>query len=105
MNDRGMIKWAPFSAVIPGNYLVNQIEEKKRKIAKPCLDDDKKLEIEERIIDAYNNKDTIKLKLYRDGRLYIKEGKVIHLDAINKKIIMTDNYQLFFSQIIDIYNV
>ena len=102
MSDRGMMKWAPFSAVVPGNYLVNQIEAMKRKIIKPCLDEDKKEEIERLIIEAYNNKDTIKLKLYRDGRLYIKEGKIAHLDAINKKIVLGDNYQLFFSQIIDV---
>lgn len=102
MSNRGMIKWAPFSAVVPGNYLVNQVEAKKRKITKPCLDEDKKMEIEAKIVEAYNNKDNIEIKLYRDGRLYIKEGKVIHLDAINKKVILSDNYQLFFSQIIDV---
>ena len=101
MNDRGMMKWAPFSAVIPGNVLVNEIEFKKKKIIKPCLDDDKKWEIENKIIEAYNNKDIVKLKIYRDGRLYMKEGKIIQLDGITKKIILSGNYKVFFNQIVD----
>jgi len=101
MNDRGMIKWAPFSAVIPGTSLVREIELKRQRIKKPCLDEDKVMEIEKDILEAYNNQDNVKLKIYRDGRLYVKEGKIIHLDGISKIIVMSGNYKVFFSQIID----
>ena len=57
MNDRGMIKWAPFSAVVPGTYLVREIELEKHRIKKPCLDEDKVTEIEKSILEAYNNHD------------------------------------------------
>ena len=101
MNDRGMIKWAPFSAVVPGTYLVREIELEKHRIKKPCLDEDKVTEIEKSILEAYNNHDNVKLKIYRDGRLYIKEGKILHLDGITKTITMSGNYKVFFGQIID----
>ena len=35
-----MIKWAPFSAVAPGAYMVNEVLSKKNKVKMPILSED-----------------------------------------------------------------
>ena len=101
--SRGMIKWQPFSAVVPGNVLVNDIMRKKNIIKMPILTDDKILELEEKILLSFENQDPIKIKLYRNGKLFMKEGIVHNIDKLTKKIMLKDGYSLFFTQIIEIY--
>lgn len=101
--SRGMIKWQPFSAVVPGNVLVNDILKKKNIVTMPCLTDDKLMELEEKILISLDNQSPIKIKLFRNGKLFMKEGIVHNIDKLTKKIMLKDGYSLFFSQIVEIY--
>ena len=95
-------KWNPFNAVAPGGFMVNEVLKEKNKIDMPILSDDQKMELQERIFEAYNNQDTIKIKYFRGGRLYITEGKVIKIDANAHKIVLIGGFSVFFSQIVEI---
>ncbi len=95
-------KWNPFNAVAPGGFMVNEVLKEKNKIDMPILSDDQKMELQERIFEAYNNQDTIKIKYFRGGRLYITEGKVIKIDANAHKIVLNGGFSVFFSQIVEI---
>lgn len=101
--SRGMIKWQPFSAVVPGNVLVNDILKKKNIVTMPCLTDDKLMELEEKILISLDNQSPIKIKLFRNGRMFLKDGIVGNIDKLSKKITLNDGYSLFFSQIVEIY--
>lgn len=101
--SRGMIKWQPFSAVVPGNVLVNDILKKKNVVSMPCLTEDKLMELEEKILISLDNQSPIKIKLFRNGRMFLKDGIVGNIDKISKKITLNDGYSLFFSQIVEIY--
>ncbi len=95
-------KWNPFNAVAPGGYMVNEVLKEKYKIDMPILSDDQKMEIQEKILDAYNNQEIIKIKYFRAGKLYITEGKVEKIDVNNHKIVLNGGFAVFFSQIIEI---
>ena len=101
--SRGMIKWQPFSAVVPGNVLVNDILKKKNIVTMPCLTEDKLMELEEKILISLDNQSPIKIKLFRNGRMFLKDGIVGNIDKLSKKITLKDGYSLFFSQIVEIY--
>ena len=95
-------KWNPFNAVAPGGYMVNEVLKEKNKIEMPVLSDDQKMEIQEKIVDAYNNQEIIKIKYFRAGRLYITEGKIEKIDINSHKIVLNGGFAVFFSQIIEI---
>ena len=100
---RGMIKWQPFSAVAPTTTMVNDVLSKKNVVKMPVLTDDKLLELEEKLLASFENQISIQIKLFRNGRLYLKDGIVFNIDKLSKKITLKDGYSLFFSQIIEIY--
>jgi hypothetical protein len=101
--NRGMIKWAPFSAVTPGNSMVNDVLAKKNKVEMPILSDDQINEINNKITTAFRNKDVIKVKYYKAGKFYEKQGIITEIDTNNAKIVLNNDFSVFFSQIIKIY--
>lgn len=103
ITNRGMLKWQPFSAVVPSTRMINEVLNEKNKIKMPVLSDDQKQDIQEKIIEAYNNQDTINIKYYRDGRFYLREGKVTNINGNKHKIAINTNFWIFFSQIVEIY--
>lgn len=102
MSDRSKAKWAPFNSVVAGSEMVKDVLDKKYRVKMPILSDDQISEIEEKLICSFNNQAKIKIKYFRSGRYYLREGIVINIDVLGRKIALNDNYSLFFSQIIEI---
>lgn len=98
--DRGMIKWKPFNTILNSNDL-NEIDLNRNKIDKPIILEDKIKEINDILINAYNNHISIKIKYYNNGYLFYKKG---FIKNINKylKYILIDNIRIYFKNIIDI---
>lgn len=103
MNKRNLVKWQPFSAVIPGKYLVDKVMKDKNKIEMPILSDDQLKEIENKLIRALELQDTISLLYYKDGKLYRKVGKVKKIDVNKRKIFLSETFSVYFEQIIRIF--
>ncbi len=103
MNKRNLVKWQPFSAVIPGKYLVDKVMKDKNKIEMPILSDDQLKEIENKLIRAWELQDTISLLYYKDGKLYRKVGKVKKIDVNKRKIFLSETFFVYFEQIIRIF--
>ena len=95
-------KWNPFNAVAPGGMMVNEVLREKNKIDMPVLSEDQKMELQERILEAHNNQEIIKIKYFRGGKLYTTEGKVKKIDANARKIVLNGGLSVFFSQIVEI---
>ena len=100
--NRGMIKWAPFSAVAPGSYMVNEVLNKKNKVKMPILSEDQINDINDKTLNAFNNKEIIKIKFFREGKYYEKRGIIANIDLNCRKILLNDGFSVFFSQIIEI---
>ena len=54
MNDRGIVKWAPFNSVINGNQLLDEINYERNRISKPVLSEEQIADLEENIIKLNN---------------------------------------------------
>lgn len=102
MNNRNMVKWQPFSAVIPGSYVVNKIINSKNKIKKPELSDEQLKEIENLVIISYSNQESFHFRYFYNGKILIKYGFIKEINPISKKILLNDGTLLFFNQIINI---
>lgn len=101
--ERGMKKWQPFNSVCVGSLMVKDVLNKKMVVKMPVLDDDKLREIQEKILFAYNSKDIISVKFYKNGRYFLQKGIITQIDKNERKIVLNNDLSLFFAQIVDIY--
>ena len=101
-SNRGMVKWQPFSAIIPGNYLVNKILSTKNKIKKPELSEEQLKEIENFVLTSYTNQEPFHFYYFNNGKILSKYSFVKEINSISKKILLSDGTFLFFNQIIKI---
>ncbi len=100
--DRSKAKWAPFNAVAPGTAMISEVLKRKNVVKMPILSDDQIKEIEDKLINSFNNQVKITIKYFRSGRYYKRDGIVVNIDKLGRKIALNDEYNLFFSQIIEI---
>lgn len=101
-SNRNMVKWQPFSAVIPGSYIVNKITNDKNKVRKPELSEEQLKEIENLVIISYSNQEAFHFHYFCNGKMLIKYGFIKEINSISKKILLNDGTFLFFNQIISI---
>ena len=95
-------KWNPFNAVAPGGMMVKDIMSEKEKIEKPILSEDQMMNLQEKIVESYNNQEFIKIKYFNGGRMYFTEGIIVKIDADAHKIVLNSGFAVFFSQIVEI---
>lgn len=105
MTNRGMIKWQPFSAVIPGNKIIDNLLKEKYKIKMPELSEEQINEFERLIIESYTNQENILLIIFRNGHLFKKNCIVSNINNITSKITFYDGSFVYFNQIINIKKV
>ena len=99
MNDRGMKKWAPFDSLTNSKLMKEEISKKKQYIPMPSLSSDQLQVIEQNIIEAFYNKNDIKIYYYVNGKILNKIVKIIKLDYIKKNILLNDNTTIYYKQI------
>ncbi|MBO5475882.1 MAG: YolD-like family protein [Bacilli bacterium] len=102
MNDRGMVKWAPFNSVINGKEVLEEIKFEKSKVTKPILSEEQIRELEEKIIETYSGNILISIYFYKNGRIDILSGRITKLDPVNKIIIIDNKAKIYFNNIINI---
>ena len=100
--DRGMIKWQPFDSVVSGKKMVRDVLMQKAKISRPNLSEDQIAVIEEKLISAFYDRETITLEYYTQGKIIKINDKIKKIDSTYRKIYFNDK-TLLFSQIIKIY--
>lgn len=102
MNDRGIVKWAPFNSVINGNQLLDEINYERNRISKPILSEEQIADLEENIITAYSERSIINLYFYKNGCINIINGQITKLDPVNKIITINNKTRIYFNNIINI---
>lgn len=102
MNDRGMVKWAPFNSVINGKEVLEEIKFEKSKVTKPILSEEQIRELEEKIIETYSGNILISIYFYKNGCIDILSGRITKLDPVNKIIIIDNKAKIYFNNIINI---
>ena len=102
MSDRGMKKWAPFSSLIEQATCLKQMRYERNKIDKPVLSDDQMEKINY-VLQSYKRGQTVKIKFYNDGYLYVIETQIKRIDLENRCLILQEG-KLRFENLIDIDN-
>ena len=97
-----MTKWAPFNSVTDTGSMADDVNYHKNIISKPTLSEDQLYNIGLRLTESYHDQTVINIKLYRNGKLYLKKGLIKNIDPLKQEILLNDNYKLYFSQIIEI---
>ena len=95
----------PFNAVCDGTCLVDEIIYEKSKIRKPILSEDQLEKIESIIKEAYFNKDYIIIYYYINGTILNKKIKIKSIDYNKKQIILSDNTNIYYKQIVNVKNI
>ena len=98
-----MSKWNPFNAVASGDYMINDVVKEKNKVSMPILSEDQKLELQNKMFEAFYNQETINVKYSTAGKVYITEGIITNIDQNSHKIVLNGDFSVFFSQIIDFF--
>lgn len=102
--DRGIIKWQPFNSVTPSSSIINKIIKEKQKINKPILSEEQFENIQNSLLEAYNNEIQTNIEYYKNG-IILKESTIIKiLDLSHNRIILNTNKIIYFNQIIKITN-
>ena len=102
MNKRLEIKWQPFNAIISGNKVIKELEEKRNKQIMPILSDDEKWTLESKIKKAYHTHEKIEVLYFWENQFFTKLGFINSIDTFHSKIYFQDNTSLYFEQLIEI---
>ena len=105
IHDRGMIKWQPVDSLLSTKKVAKEIINEKSKVAMPTLSEDQLLNIEEKVLEAYYNGETIRLVYYRKGTYYTKTSLIKYIDKYKKQLILNDGSILYFKQIVKIEQI
>ncbi|MCK9236200.1 MAG: YolD-like family protein [Acholeplasmataceae bacterium] len=92
--DRGLIKWAPFDALVGYNELIKELRLKLGKQEKPLLSDDQFEELNRQLAFAYHHHLEITIEYYQNGYFKHLFGHIKTIDPINKKIILTSSEKI-----------
>ena len=105
IHDRGMVKWQPFDSLLSSKKVAKEIINEKSKVAMPTLSEDQLLNIEEKVLEAYYNGETVRLVYYRKGTYYTKNSLIKYIDKYKKQLILNDGSILYFKQIVKIEQI
>lgn len=90
--DRGIIKWAPFDALVGYASIINELKYRLGKKDKPILSVDQLEELNQKLNMAYHYQLEIEVEYYHDGYTKVSYGKIKRLDFVYKQIILS-NYE------------
>ncbi|MEN2766231.1 YolD-like family protein [Ornithinibacillus xuwenensis] len=89
VNDRGTIKWT--SLMLPEHVeLLKNIWKEDKKVRRPALDEQELEILNQFIIEAYQEKQTITINYYQDGQMHNTSGIIKKLDPLNHTILLNN---------------
>jgi hypothetical protein len=100
--DRGIIKWAPFDALVGYHSMLNDLKYRLGKKDRPSLSDDQYEELNHKLQLAYHQDFEIEIEFYRDGYLKTTFGKIRKIDWIQKIIVLSSFEKINAEDIIQI---
>ncbi|MDY0294319.1 MAG: YolD-like family protein [Acholeplasmataceae bacterium] len=101
-HDRGIIKWAPFDALVGYGAMIRELKLRLNRIEKPQLSDDQYDEMNQKLVLALHQDLEISISYYEDGFIRTTWGKIKKIDRVNQLIILTPLERIKAYNIIDI---
>lgn len=100
--DRGIIKWAPFDALVGYNEIIKNYEYERNKIEKPILLEDKLAELDYILTDVIKENLEVEIEYFEDGYIKRTVGFIKRIDILNKNITICNHLKLNTKNIINI---
>lgn len=100
--DRGIIKWAPFDALVGYQSILSELRYKLGKKDKPLLSDDQFEELNRKLNFVFHHQIEIEVLYYHDGYTKTSYGTIKRLDFIYKQIILSTYEKIASTSIIDL---
>ena len=91
-SDRGIIKWAPFDALVGFHAMIQDIQYQLGKSPKPLLCEDRLQEMNRHLTYAIQKQQDVFLVYYVDGYFKQVYGRIKKIDVVNSLLIL-DTYQ------------
>lgn len=102
--DRGIIKWAPFDALVGFKSSIGDMKMDRNKKPMKILSEDQLAEFNYLIRDAINNDYELVFDYYEDGYTKRVFGKILKVDQHNQLLILKNNIKLPLNIITNIIN-
>ncbi|PKK98215.1 MAG: hypothetical protein CVV57_08090 [Tenericutes bacterium HGW-Tenericutes-2] len=101
--DRGIIKWAPFDALVGYHSMIKELKYRLGKKEKPILSDDQYEEMNRKLQLALNQNLEIEIEYYTDGYMRSTFGRIKKIDWIYQIIILSTFEKIDAKNILEIY--
>jgi hypothetical protein len=89
VHDRGSIKWT--SLMLPEHVeLLKRIWSEDKKVIKPCLDEQELEVLNNRMLEAYFQKEVIQIEYYQDNQILEMRGLIKKLDPLHQMVLIKD---------------
>lgn len=99
--DRGIIKWAPFDALISYQEVLSAMRYERGKKEQPLLSDDQYETLDRTFHEAMHTHEALQITYYEDGYFKMMYGHLKTYDAIKKILIFCEGFHIKIGQIID----
>ncbi len=99
--DRGIIKWAPFDALISYQSVLNAMRYERGKKEQPTLLDDQYQMLNQIITQAMRHHDLVYVTYYEDGYFKTVCGDIKAYDCFKKILIFSEGFHIKISMIVD----
>jgi hypothetical protein len=102
--DRGIIKWAPFDALVGYSSMIKDLKYRLGRKDRPYLSDDQFEELNQKLNVAYQHQLEIEIEYYHDGYLKHTFGKIKKLDWINHVLVLSTFEKIRAEDVVQILN-
>jgi hypothetical protein len=87
--DRGIIKWAPFDALVGYQTILSELRYKLGKKDHPQLSDDQYEELNRKLNFVFHHKIDVTIEYFSDGYVKSSYGTIKKLDFIHRLIVLS----------------
>ncbi len=100
--DRGIIKWAPFDALVGHHSMIEELRHRLGKKEKPVLSDDQYDVLNRTLLEAIEQKCEIEATYYANGYLKTTFGFIKKIDWITKRITLSTYEKIYAYDLIEL---
>lgn len=100
--DRGIIKWAPFDALVGYHGLLNDLKEKMGRKERPVLSDDDYESLNRNLNLALEAHKITSIYYFKKGYIHQLYGYITKADFIKRRIIIDHQYIILADDLISI---
>lgn len=101
--DRGIIKWAPFDALVGYHSMLQELKHRLGKKERPTLSDDQMEAMDRSLQVAFQTQAEIEIEYHHDGYTKVTFGSIKRIDHIHRVIVLSTLEKVRADDIINLH--